>query len=51
MKNDIFEKIMKNGAFFDQNYQNQKYQDTKIIQFEHCFWLLKRKHESGFSFQ
>ena len=25
--------------------------DTKIIQFEHCFGLLKRKHESGVSFQ
>ena len=25
--------------------------DTKIIQFEHCFGLLKRKHESEFSFQ
>ena len=24
---------------------------TKIIQFEHCFGLLKRKHESKFSFQ
>ena len=25
--------------------------DAKIIQFEHCFGLLKRKHESEFSFQ
>ena len=25
--------------------------DTKIIQFEHYFGLLKRKHESEFSFQ
>ena len=25
--------------------------DTKIIQFEHCFGLLKRKHESEFSLQ
>ena len=24
--------------------------DTKIIQFEHCFGLLKRKHETGFRF-
>ena len=26
-----------------------KQNDTKIIQFENCFGLLKRKHESEFS--
>ncbi len=25
--------------------------DNKVIQFKHCFGLLKRKHESEFSFQ
>ena len=36
-------------AFFITHRDEQN--DTKIIQFEHCFGLLKRKHESGSSFQ
>ena len=31
--------------------KRDKQNDTKIIQFERCFELLKRKHESEFSFQ